>query len=108
MPFPSSPKKLKLYVNKLQVVKLSENATLLTKGSPLAAGYDLYSAEVRGSHVVTSFFYSLLFRSPLFQPEAKGLSRLTSRSVFLAAPTVAWLRGLASPGKTTWTLVPGW
>ena len=61
MPLPSSPKKLKLDVNKLQVVKLSENATLLTKGSPLAAGYDLYSAEVRGSHVVTSFFFTLYY-----------------------------------------------
>lgn len=41
-----SPKKLKLDDSKLQVAKLSENATLPTRGSPLAAGYDLYSAEV--------------------------------------------------------------
>ena len=42
---PPSPKKLKLD-SKLQVAKLTENATLPTRGSPLAAGYDLYSAEV--------------------------------------------------------------
>ena len=44
-----SPKKLKLDDSKLQVAKLSENATLPTRGSPLAAGYDLYSAEVQCS-----------------------------------------------------------
>ena len=31
----------------LQIAKLSENATVPTRGSPRAAGYDLYSAEVR-------------------------------------------------------------
>ena len=41
-----SPKKFKVDDSKLQVAKLSENATLPTRGSPLAAGYDLYSAEV--------------------------------------------------------------
>ena len=30
----------------LQIAKLSENATVPTRGSPRAAGYDLYSAEV--------------------------------------------------------------
>ena len=29
------------------IAKMSENATIPTRGSPLAAGYDLYSAEVR-------------------------------------------------------------
>ena len=47
-----SPKKLKLdspdsLEGKLCIAKMSENATIPTKGSPLAAGYDLYSAEVR-------------------------------------------------------------
>ena len=37
--------RVKLDDSKLQVVKLSENATPPTRGSPLAAGYDLYSAE---------------------------------------------------------------
>ena len=46
---PPSPKKLKLDDGKLQVAKLTENATLPTRGSPLAAGYDLYSAEVKFS-----------------------------------------------------------
>ena len=32
---------------KLQIAKLSENATIPTRGSARAAGYDLYSAEVR-------------------------------------------------------------
>ena len=73
MPFPSSPKKLKLDVNKLQVVKLSENATLLTKGTPLAAGYDLYSAEVRGSHVVTSFFLLFIIQESTVPARGKGL-----------------------------------
>ena len=43
-----SPKKLKLdsLEDKLCIAKISENATIPTKGSPLAAGYDLYSAEV--------------------------------------------------------------
>ena len=46
----SSPhKKLKLDDTKLMVAKLSEPATLPSRGSPLAAGYDLYSAEVRCS-----------------------------------------------------------
>ena len=46
----SSPhKKLKLDDTKLMVAKLSEHATLPSRGSPLAAGYDLYSAEVRCS-----------------------------------------------------------
>eukprot|EP00088_Acartia_fossae_P029727 TRINITY_DN30625_c0_g1_i1.p1 TRINITY_DN30625_c0_g1~~TRINITY_DN30625_c0_g1_i1.p1 ORF type:complete len:172 (-),score=35.71 TRINITY_DN30625_c0_g1_i1:68-583(-) len=43
-----SPKKLKLDApteSRLLIAKLSENATLPTRGSPLAAGYDLYSAE---------------------------------------------------------------
>ena len=31
---------------KLQIAKLSENATIPTRGSARAAGYDLYSAEV--------------------------------------------------------------
>ena len=52
-----SPKKLKLDDSKLQVAKLSENATLPTRGSPLAAGYDLYSAEVKCSNVC-SLLYS--------------------------------------------------
>ena len=30
----------------LLVAKLSEHATIPTRGSPLAAGYDLYSAQV--------------------------------------------------------------
>ena len=47
-----SPKKLRsdpLYDApiKLQIAKLSENATIPTRGSARAAGYDLYSAEVR-------------------------------------------------------------
>ena len=42
-----SPKKLKLEHDKLMIAKMSENATIPTRGSPLAAGYDLYSAEVR-------------------------------------------------------------
>jgi len=44
-----SPKKIKLDAaptdTKLLIAKLSENATLPTRGSPLSAGYDLYSAE---------------------------------------------------------------
>ena len=41
----------------LKVLRLSENATLPTRGSPLAAGADLYSAEnvcvpARGIHIV--------------------------------------------------------
>merc|ERR1712227_630084 len=39
------PKKLKLEHDKLMIAKMSENATIPTRGSPLAAGYDLYSAE---------------------------------------------------------------
>ena len=31
---------------KLQIAKLTENATIPTRGSARAAGYDLYSAEV--------------------------------------------------------------
>ena len=38
-PFPDAP-------IKLQIAKLSENATIPTRGSARAAGYDLYSAEV--------------------------------------------------------------
>ena len=55
-----SPKKLKLDDSKLQVAKLSENATLPTRGSPLAAGYDLYSAEVQCSPMFYSY-YSILY-----------------------------------------------
>merc|ERR1719270_2102162 len=41
-----SPKKLKLDdSDRLLVAKLSENATIPTRGSARAAGYDLYSAE---------------------------------------------------------------
>ena len=42
--FTSPAKKQKLY-DSLQVAKLSENATIPTKGSVSAVGYDLYSAE---------------------------------------------------------------
>jgi len=47
MPTPvSSPtKKVMRSSDTLQVAKLSENATIPTRGSPSAAGYDLYSAE---------------------------------------------------------------
>ena len=38
-PLPAAPVKL-------QIAKLSENATIPTRGSARAAGYDLYSAEV--------------------------------------------------------------
>ena len=53
-----SPKKLKVddvemksddkdeKLDMLLVAKLSEHATIPTRGSPLAAGYDLYSAQV--------------------------------------------------------------
>ena len=53
----SSPKKLQVdnvemkgvdqdkTLDMLLVVKLSEHATIPTRGSPLAAGYDLYSAQ---------------------------------------------------------------
>ena len=42
-----SPKKLRMEVeDQLLVAKLSENATIPTRGSDKAAGYDLYSAEV--------------------------------------------------------------
>ena len=49
-----SPKKFKLDALagapvKLQIAKLSENATIPTRGSARAAGYDLYSAEVSPS-----------------------------------------------------------
>ena len=49
--FEPSPKKLKpaplpAAPIKLQIAKLSENATIPTRGSARAAGYDLYSAEV--------------------------------------------------------------
>ena len=54
-----SPKKLKVDDSKLQVAKLSENATLPTRGSPLAAGYDLYSAEVN-CQTKTSWYFSLI------------------------------------------------
>ena len=50
-----SPKKFKVDDSKLQVAKLSENATLPTRGSPLAAGYDLYSAEVKFSKILLGF-----------------------------------------------------
>ena len=46
-----SPKKVKVDASStsitLQIAKLSENATVPTRGSARAAGYDLYSAEVR-------------------------------------------------------------
>lgn len=48
---------------KLQIAKLSENATIPTRGSARAAGYDLYSAEVR----ILSTNYLLHFLSPLSQ-----------------------------------------
>ena len=55
-----SPKTFKVDDSKLQVAKLSENATLPTRGSPLAAGYDLYSAEVN-CQTKTSWYFSLIF-----------------------------------------------
>lgn len=45
-------KKLKQDDCKLQIAKLSEQATFPTRGSLLAAGYDLYSAEVMWTHIV--------------------------------------------------------
>ena len=51
-----SPKKLKLDdSDRLLVAKLSENATIPTRGSARAAGYDLYSAEVR---LYAEFYFS--------------------------------------------------
>ena len=54
-----SPKKYKVDDSKLQVAKLSENASLPTRGSPLAAGYDLYSAEVKLSNNIISNLFIL-------------------------------------------------
>jgi dUTP pyrophosphatase len=39
-----SPSTILYFPDKLQIVKLSEHAIIPTRGSPLAAGYDLYSA----------------------------------------------------------------
>ena len=36
---------------KLKVSKLSDDATIPTKGSEKAAGYDLYSAQVKSYYV---------------------------------------------------------
>ena len=54
-----SPKKSKLDFLpggpiKLQIAKLSENATVPTRGSARAAGYDLYSAEVSSLFIIFS------------------------------------------------------
>ena len=54
-----SPKKSKLDSLpggpiKLQIAKLSENATIPTRGSARAAGYDLYSAEVSSLVIIFS------------------------------------------------------
>ena len=104
---PPSPKKLKLDDSKLQVAKLTENATLPTRGSPLAAGYDLYSAEVKFSAGFISVNQTY-YRTPPSLREARVSSRLISRSASLTAPTAGWLRGLASPGSSTSTSGPGW
>ena len=77
-----SPKKSKLDSLpggpiKLQIAKLSENATIPTRGSARAAGYDLYSAEVSSLVIILLFsrpsssdcFPSV--RTLKFQPEAR-------------------------------------
>ena len=51
-----SPKKIRMESEDkdlLLIAKLSENATIPTRGSDKAAGYDLYSAEVTRSFTQT-------------------------------------------------------
>ena len=93
---------------KLQIAKLSENATIPTRGSARAAGYDLYSAEVR--ILSTNYYISSLPspRTPKFLPEARDSSKLISRLKCPAEPTAELHPGLASLGKTTSTSVPEW
>ena len=57
-----SPKKFKLDAlpadpAKLQIAKLSDNATIPTRGSARAAGYDLYSAEVSLDHFLVNKYF---------------------------------------------------
>ena len=73
-----SPKKSKLDSLpggpiKLQIAKLTENATIPTRGSARAAGYDLYSAEVSSvCHLLKKLFLNSLCRRILrFQPEVR-------------------------------------
>ena len=55
-----SPKKLRVEAeDQLLIAKLSENATIPTRGSDKAAGYDLYSAEVMRSFTQTGVHQAL-------------------------------------------------
>ena len=109
-----SPKKLKAdglagAAVTLQIAVLSENATIPTRGSARAAGYDLYSAEVGiilNSTSSSSNILSCHPRTSRFPPEARDSSRLISRSKFPAEPTAGLLPALDSPGKTTSTSGP--
>ena len=87
---------------RLQIAKLSENATIPTRGSARAAGYDLYSAEVINSFLFQPFT-SISLRTLKFQLAARDSSKLTFRSKFLVAPTEGSLPGPACLGNTTST-----
>ena len=68
-----SPKKIRMESEDkdlLLIAKLSENATIPTRGSDKAAGYDLYSAEVN-QILILKLFYYLYSRTLLFLLEER-------------------------------------
>ena len=68
-----SPKKIRMESEDkdlLLIAKLSEHATIPTRGSDKAAGYDLYSAEVNQILILKLFHY-LYSRTLLFLLEER-------------------------------------
>ena len=84
----------------LQIAKLSENATIPTRGSARAAGYDLYSAEVINSFLFQPFT-SISLRTLKFQLAARDSSKRIFRLKFPLVPTAGLLPGLVCPGNIT-------
>ena len=71
-----SPKKIRMESEDqdlLLIAKLSENATIPTRGSDKAAGYDLYSAEVNQILILCRIFTLSLFQDTSIPARGKGL-----------------------------------
>ena len=71
-----SPKKIRMESEDqdlLLIAKLSENATIPTRGSDKAAGYDLYSAEVNQILILCRIFSLSLFQDTSIPARGKGL-----------------------------------
>ena len=79
----------------LKVLKLSENATIPTKGSPKSAGYDVYSAH---NYMLRGYNNKVIFTDLSIEAPAGTYVRIAPRSGLASTYHIDVGAGVVDPG----------